>query len=139
MAYVLMPCKGLGCLYRRFKEDQQLKGHFWAEVQRRGLVRTGVAYLVVSLLAVLLLPYAQSMVNLPHWAGTGLLGILMVGFLLAMYLAWNYERSPEGFVRTTSPQSWQNPYKGGQRKPLTGNVVIVGLALIICATYLYHR
>ena len=56
-----------------------------------------------------------------------------------MYLAWNFERSPEGFVRTTSQQSWQNPYKGSQRKPLTSNVIIAGMALIIVGTYLYPR
>jgi class 3 adenylate cyclase/TolB-like protein len=131
--------QGVGLPVPEIKENQQLKGHFWAEVHRRGLVRTGATYLVLSLLAVLLLPYAESMVNLPHWAGTALLGILIVGFPLAMFLAWTYERSPAGFVRTTSQQSWQNPYKGSQRKPLTSNAIIAGMTLIIAGMYLYPR
>jgi TolB-like protein/class 3 adenylate cyclase len=131
--------QGVGLPVPEIKEDQQLKGHFWAEVQRRGLLRTGATYLVLSLLAVMLLPHAESIGSLPQWAPTGLMGILIVGFPIAMYLAWNYERSPEGFVRTTSQQSWQNPYKGSRRKPLTSNVIIAGMALILVGVYLYTR
>ena len=130
--------QGVGLPVPEIKENQHFKGHFWAEVQRRGLVRTGAIYLVLSLLAVLLLPYAESKVNFPHWAGAGLQGILVAGFILAMYLAWNYERSPDGFVRTTSQQSWQNPNKSSQWKPLASKVFIAGMTLIIIAgMYLY--
>ena len=65
--------------------------------------------------------------------------ILIVGFPIALYLAWNYERSPEGFVRTSSKESWQNPYKGSQKKPLTSNFIIAVMALIIIVTYVYPR
>jgi TolB-like protein len=79
------------------------------------------------------------LVNLPTWSSTALLGILIASFPAALYLAWNYERSPEGFVKTTSQQSWQNPYKAGQRKPFTGSFVIVGLVLMIVFMYFYPR
>ncbi len=110
-----------------------------AEVHRRGIIQAGATYLVLSLLLILLLPYANSLVNLPVWSSTALLGILISGFPVALYMAWNYERSPEGFVKTTSQQSWQNPYKAGQRKPLTSNFIIAGMALIIVVMYVYPR
>ena len=56
-----------------------------------------------------------------------------------MYLAWNYERSPKGFVRITSQQSWQNPYSAGQRKPFTGTFIIAGLVLVIVIMHLSPR
>jgi len=65
--------------------------------------------------------------------------MLIVGFPIALYLAWNYERSPEGFVRTTSQQSWQNPYTAGQRKPLTSNFIIAIMTLTIIVMYAYPR
>jgi len=99
----------------------------------------GATYIVLSLLAVLLLPYAESIVDLPQWSTNVLLGILIVGFPVAIFLAWNYERSPEGFVRTSSKESWQNPYKGSQKKPLTGNLIIAGMALIIIIMYFFPR
>ena len=131
--------QGVGLPVPEVKDDKELSGRFWAELQRRGMVRAGATYLVLSLLAVLLLPYAESVVNLPQWSTTALLGILAVGFAIAMFLAWNYERSPEGFVKTTSKESWQNPYSTAQRKPLTGNLIIGGLVLIILIMYLFPQ
>jgi len=101
--------QGVGLPIPEVKEDKELSGHFLAEVQRRGVIQAGATYVVLSLLLILLLPYASSLVNLPTWSSTALLGILIAGFPAALYLAWNYERSPEGFVKTTSQQSWQNP------------------------------
>jgi TolB-like protein/class 3 adenylate cyclase/Tfp pilus assembly protein PilF len=131
--------QGVGLPVPEIKKDQHLKGHLWAEVQRRGLVRAAIAYLVVGLSLVFLFREAQSWVTLPDWSLTGLVTVLIAGFPICMYLAWIYERSPEGFVRTSSQQSWQNPYKGSQRKPLTGNAIIAGLVLIIVIMYLYPR
>jgi len=131
--------QGIGLPVPEIKAEKQLSGHFMAELQRRGVLRAGATFLMISLLLILLLPYGESIVNLPEWTKTALIITLVVGFPLALYLAWNYERSPEGFVRTTSQQSWQNPYKPGQRKPLTGNFIIVGLVLVIIVMYAYPR
>ncbi len=131
--------QGVGLPIPEVKEDKELSGHLWAEVQRRGVIQAGATYIVLSLLLILLLPYATSVVNLPTWSSIALLSILIAGFPVALYMAWNYERSPEGFVRTTSKQSWQNPYSASQRKPLTGTFIIVALVLVIVIMYLYPR
>ena len=73
------------------------------------------------------------------WSITAFITLLGVGFPVALFLAWNYERSPEGFVRTSSRESWQNPLKPSQRKPLTGSLVISGLLIVIVAMYVYPR
>ena len=125
-----------GLVVPEAREAKRLTGTFWAEVKRRGLIRSGVTYLVVVLLLILLLREANSLLALPDWSMQILVTALAVGFPLAMYLAWNYERSPEGFVKTTSQQSWQNPYSAGQRKPLTGTLIIAGLVLVIVIMYL---
>jgi len=131
--------QGVGMPIPEVKEDKQLSGHLWAEVQRRGVIQAGATYVVLSLLLILLLPYANSLVNLPTWSSTALLGILIAGFPAALYLAWNYERSPEGFVKTTSQQSWQNPLSPSQRKPFTGTFIIAGLVLVLAFMFFYPR
>lgn len=132
--------QGVGLPVPEVQDQKELSGHFWAEVQRRGVFRAGISYLVVGLLFVLLWNQAQGWdIVLPQWSQTLLFVVLIIGFPIAMYLAWNYERSPEGFVQTSSQQSWQNPYKSSQRKPLTSNVIIAGMALIIVGMYLYPR
>jgi serine/threonine-protein kinase len=131
--------QGVGLPVPEIKEDKELSGHFWAEVQRRGVIQAGATYIVLSLLLILLLPYVSSLVSLPTWSSTALLGILIAGFPAALYLAWNHERSPAGIVRTTSNESWQNPLKSSQRKPLTSSYIIAIIGLIIVAMYAYPR
>jgi len=132
--------QGVGLPVPEVKEDKELSGHFMAELKRRGVIRAAISYLVVALLLVLLRNQVQDWgITLPQWSFGLLLAALGIGFPVAMYLAWNYERSPEGFVRTTSKQSWQNPLKSSQRKPFTGSFVIVGLVLVIVFIYFYPR
>jgi len=129
--------QGVGLPVPEVREDKELYGHFWAEVQRRGVIRAAVTYVAAGLLLVLLLRETQNWIALPDWSLTAVLAGLLVCFPIAMYLAWNYERSPEGFVRTTSQQSWRNPYSTAKRKPLTGSFVIAGLMLVIAFIYFY--
>ena len=131
--------QGVGLPVPDLKDNKQLSGRFFAELRRRGVIRAAVIYVILSLLCILLIPYVNLMFTLPEYALTVLKVILIVGFPVAIYLAWNYERSPQGFIKTTSQQSWQNPYKVSQRKPLTSNFIIVGLILIIAAMYLYPQ
>ncbi len=132
--------QGVGLPIPKVNEGKELSGHFWAEVLRRGVIRAAVSYLVVAVLLVLLWGQVQDWgVDLPQWSFTLLLTVLGIGIPLALYLAWNYEKSPEGFVKTTSSQSWQNPLKASQRKPLTSSFIIVGLVLVITIMYLYPR
>ena len=129
--------QGVGLPLPEVKADKELSGHLWAEVQRRGVIRAAVTYVAAGLLLVLLLRETQNWITLPDWSLTAVLTSLLVCFPIAMYLAWNYERSPEGFVRTSSRESWQNPYSTAKRKPLTGSFVIAGLVLVIAVMYFY--
>ena len=44
--------QGVGLPIPNIKDGQQLKGHLWAEIQRRGVLRAGTTYIVLSLLVV---------------------------------------------------------------------------------------
>ena len=121
------------------KENKGLSGHFLAEVKRRGVIRVAATYIAFSLLLILSFPYTESVMNLPLWLGNGLLLVLVIGFPISMYLAWMYERSPEGFVRTTSQQSWRNPNLSSQRKPFTSDLVLTLLVFANAAMYFYPK
>jgi len=123
--------QGIGLPIPDLKEDKNLSGRLIAELQRRGVLRAGITYAILSLLLILLTTYTKSLVNMPTWFTTVLMTVLIAGFPIALYLAWHYERSPQGFVRTNSYKSWQNPLNAGQRKPLTGNLVIAFLAITV--------
>jgi len=131
--------QGVGLPVPDVQDQKELSGHFLAELQRRGVIRAGVTYLVVSMLLILMLRGIESWLTLPHWSLTALITTLSIGLPVSLYLAWNYERSPEGFVRTSSQQSWQNPYTTVQKKPMTSNVIIIGMGLIIVLMFFYPR
>ncbi len=132
--------QGEGLPIPEAREEKQLSGTFWAELQRRGVIRAAISYLVVALLLFLLWNQAHSWdITLPQWSATLFITGLIVGFPVAMYLAWNYERSPEGMVRTISEQSWQNPYKASQKKPFTSSLIIAVLVGIIILMYFFPQ
>ncbi len=131
--------QGVGLPVPELKEEKEISGRFSAELQRRGVIRATLTYIVAGIFLILLMREGQSWVSLPEWSLNALVIALIAGLPMAIYLAWNYERSPQGFVRTTSRQSWQNPYSANQKKPLTSSLVIVGLILVIFVMYVYPR
>jgi len=106
---------------------KRLSGRIWAEVKHRYLHRAGFMYLLVSLILLSLVPQ----VPLMELFRFELIALLSLGFLVAMYLAWNYEKSPKGFVKISSAESWTNPYNDHRKKPLTSNLMIMLLVMLL--------
>jgi len=132
---------GSGFPYPDHKHLSQylVKQSFLAEVQRRRLIRVGVAYIVLALFVIEATKLFSVPLGLPDWTSAFLWTFLVTAFPIALLLAWTYERAPEGFVRTTSAHATTNPYSAAKRKPLTGNIIIAGMVLIIIAMYVYPR
>jgi TolB-like protein/Tfp pilus assembly protein PilF len=131
--------QGVGLPIPQAKKNKELSGHFIAELNRRGVFRTTLVYLGLCILLYLLLPLVNSVLTVPEWSHPVFLTLLIVGLPISIYLSWTYERSPEGIVRTTSEKSWQNPYSAAQRKPMTGNILIGALWVIVFFLTLYPK
>ena len=75
---------------------------FWSELKRRHAIKVGVAYLLVAVAvggaAEVFLPG----LGLPQSALTLVLVLLVLGFPVALVLAWAYDMTPEGVVRTSA-------------------------------------
>jgi len=112
--------------------------HFsWSELIRRNVLRAGFVYLVASVAFRQMLIILAKLIGLPDQISKYLDWILIGGFPIALLLAWRYEASPKGFIRTTSLQSADNPYKSAQKKPLTGNLIIVLLSVLVIIQFAY--
>ena len=122
--------QGVGLPIPEINKKKQLSGHFFAELKRRGVLRAVFAYIFLAMIIMLLIPLIKTVFELPLWITPVANTILIIGFPIALFLAWSYERSPKGFVKTTSVTSWSNPYSTAKRKPLTSNLVI-GILLVI--------
>jgi len=101
--------------------------NFFAELRRRNVYKVAVAYAVISWLLIqaasILLPTFEA----PPWVMKVLVVLLGLGFVIAVFISWAFEMTPEGMKRTSdiSPDE-VIPY-WSKRKFAT---LIIGVAVI---------
>jgi TolB-like protein/Tfp pilus assembly protein PilF len=74
-----------------------------AELKRRKVFKVGAAYLVVAWLVVQGASIGFPAFEAPSWALRVFILVLMLGFPIALVMAWVFEATPEGVVRETRP------------------------------------
>jgi adenylate cyclase len=75
-------------------------GNFFAELKRRNVYRAAAAYGVVSWLLVQVATQVFPFFDIPNWAIRMVIVVLLLGFPVALIIAWIYELTPEGLQRT---------------------------------------
>jgi TolB-like protein/class 3 adenylate cyclase/lipoprotein NlpI len=115
--------------------EKHLSGRLWAELQRRNVLRAELAYLAVAFI----IYYLARFLTLDNTLSYILHGLLILGIPISLYLAWNFERSPEGFVKVVSWDAWVSPYSAAQKKPFTGNAFILLLLIIIAGLLAFPK
>ncbi len=73
---------------------------YFEELKRRKVVRVAVAYIVGAWLLLQVADATFEPLNLPSWSTTMVLWLLILGFPVALILAWALEVTPEGIRRT---------------------------------------
>ena len=74
----------------------------WGELKRRNVVKVAVAYAIVAWLLVQIIVSVETPLRLPDWTDTLVIVFLLIGFVVAMFVAWAYELTPEGIKQTKS-------------------------------------
>ena len=69
------------------------------ELKRRGVIRVGAAYLITAWLLAQVADLALESFGAPAWVMQTILLVLLIGFPLALFLAWAFELTPEGIKR----------------------------------------
>jgi RsiW-degrading membrane proteinase PrsW (M82 family) len=72
------------------------------ELKRRKVYRVAVVYAVVAFVVWQAAEIAFPSLHLPEWTLTFVVVIALIGFPIALVLAWAFEITPEG-VRRTEP------------------------------------
>lgn len=108
-----------------------------AELRRRRVLRVagvyaGTAFVILQLGEILVEPF-----GLPGWTLRMVTFLLVLGFPLAVGLAWVYNITEEGLVRDVGEEDAGEI--GPEGKPLTSNGVLVGLLVLIAGLLLYPR
>ena len=69
-----------------------------SELRRRNVLRMAALYMVAAWLIMQVAEVISGLANLPVWVGPTTLGVLAVGFPIALVLSWFYELTPEGIA-----------------------------------------
>ena len=103
---------------------------FIAELKRRNVVRVALAYAVAAWLLLQVVDVILPILELPNWVAKIILLLLVIGFVIAVFIAWAYELTPEGIKRESEVDPAQSI------TPQTGrrlDFLIIGvLALVVC-------
>ena len=102
---------------------------FFAELKRRNVYKVGVAYAIVGWLIAQIATQIFPFLEIPNWAIRLVILLIVIGFPIALIVAWAFELTPEGIKRTEDVDlaaSARQP-----RKHAWIVVVIVGAALSV--------
>ena len=74
--------------------------NFFAELKRRNVYKVAVAYAVVGWLLVQVTTQVFPIFEIPNWALRLIVLAIIIGFPIALVLAWAFELTPEGIKHT---------------------------------------
>jgi TolB-like protein len=114
------------------------KPGFFQELKKRKIYRVAVVYAITGWLLIQIADATFQFLNIPDWVARVLILIIAIGFPIALILAWAFEMSPQGMVRTTSEEARSNPLPPNKKKPLTGTVTIVVLITLLAGQFVYY-
>jgi TolB-like protein/Flp pilus assembly protein TadD len=87
---------------------------FFAELKRRNVYKVAIAYGVVAWLLMQIASQIFPFFEIPNWAVRLVVLLLIIGFPMALILAWAFELTPEGIKRTESAD--ELPKKSGRTR-----------------------
>ncbi len=100
---------------------------FISELKRRNVVRMAVLYAVAAWVVLQIADVLFDQLGVPPWAFRLVLGLLILGFPLALIFSWVFELTPDGVQRTREVDPSQS---GVQQTGQRMNVLIVVLLLL---------
>ena len=106
----------------------------FAELKRRHVYRAAVAYGMVAWLLTQVATQVFPFFDVPNSAVRFVIVALVIGFPIAMILAWIYELTPEGLVRAEDVDPATQRSMGR-----TFYFIIIGILLLIVVMLIYER
>ena len=108
----------------------------WGELKRRNVVRVALAYAIVSWLILQLTDVLVPLLSLPGWVGRFVLLLLLIGLVLALFLSWAYELTPEGVKKEKDIDRSESITNVTGRKL---DFVIIGLLAVTSIYFAYDK
>src|SRR4051812_40302098 len=100
--------------------------NFFSELKRRSVYKVAVAYAVVAWLLIQASSILFPTFDAPAWVMKVVVVVVVIGFPIALIIAWAFELTPEGLKRTESAAEAPRRTSGGR---VWIYVVIAGVLL----------
>jgi tetratricopeptide (TPR) repeat protein/TolB-like protein/DNA-binding winged helix-turn-helix (wHTH) protein len=106
-------------------------------LQRRGVIETGVAYLVFGWLLIQIADIVFAQLHLPTWAGTFVTALVIAGFPIAIVLSWFLEfRDGKAVFDAPSPDAIQRRRFGRTYLSVIGGLAAAGVLVFAYDQYI---
>jgi TolB-like protein/Tfp pilus assembly protein PilF len=102
--------------------------NFFSELKRRNVYKVAVAYAVVGWLLVQVTTQVFPIFEIPNWASRLIVLAIIIGFPIALVIAWAFELTPQGLKRT---EDVDLAVQGSRKSHAWIYIVIVGAAFSI--------
>src|SRR5882724_4335588 len=110
--------------------------NFFGELKRRNVYKVAIAYAVVAWLLIQIATQVFPFFEVPNWAVRLVVLLLVIGFPVALILAWAFEITPEGIKRAEDVDLSQSITRRTGRKL---DFLIIGVLLLVIAVFAYQR
>jgi len=108
----------------------------WGELRRRNVFKVAVAYAIVGWLLVEVASVVLPTFNAPQWIMQAFTFLVIVGFPLALILAWAYELTPEGMKKEKEVDRSQSTTRQTGRRL---DFIIIGVMAVAIAYFLVDK
>src|SRR6266516_947001 len=97
---------------------------FFAELKRRNVYKVAIAYAIVGWLLIQVATQVFPFFEIPNWGVRLIVLFIVIGFPVALIIAWAFELTPEGLKRTESAE--ELPKKSARSRAWIYVVIIAG-------------
>jgi len=104
--------------------------NFFSELKRRNVYKVAVAYAIVGWLLVQVATQVFPFLEIPNWVVRLVIALVVIGFPVALVIAWAFEATPEGIKRTEVADAMPM-VTSGHKKHAWIYVVVVGAVFSI--------
>jgi adenylate cyclase len=111
---------------------------FFGELKRRNIYKVAVAYAVVAWLLIQIATSTFPVLEIPNWAIKLVIALVVLGFPIALILAWAFELTPEGIKRAEDVVPNESITKKSGRKLIAFIIAVMALAVAVLLFQIYR-
>ncbi len=110
--------------------------NFFGELKRRNVYKVAIAYAVVAWLLMQIATQVFPFLEIPNWAIRLVIMLIVIGFPIALVIAWAFELTPEGLKRTEDVDLNKSIRRKTGRKL---DFFIIAVLLLVIAILVFQR